>query len=140
MSDVVPRIREILRVIPTMRKRCKVRRNKEACRPLLYVGVAESDVVAQLAELVEADFGPPYKPAGEGAFWKNLLDGFVKTVGGVSRDQTLYRLELAPKIQLFCAFWPWGSDPTRTSVRLGLLCADGADERRLSQELDGAFC
>lgn len=139
MSDVVERIREVLALIPAMRTRFKLKRNREACDALLYVGVAQSNVVAELGEMVEGDFGAPYKAAGEGAFFKNLLDGFVKSVGGVSKEQTLYRLDLSPEIQLFCAFWPWGSDPTRTSVRVGLLCKKPEDEERLAKELDGVF-
>lgn len=107
--------------------------------PLLYCGVANSDIISQLTPIVEEYFGKPYKPAGETAFFKNLLDPFIKTVGGIRTEQTLYKKDIDNGVVLYCAFWPWGSDPVRTSIRLGLICYSEEVDKEYTKYLKGYF-
>jgi hypothetical protein len=92
--------------------------------PLVYTTVVGATRVGELGTLVAEMLGPAYKPAGESARWKNWFDPFVKSVGGIEAQQTLYRKELEGPFSLYCAFWPWASEPTRCSLRVGLSCLD----------------
>ncbi|RCK81386.1 MAG: hypothetical protein OZSIB_2255 [Candidatus Ozemobacter sibiricus] len=139
MNDKINAIREVLRVIPELKTRFGVKRNPQENDPLLFVGVTDSAAIKEIAPLVETFFGKPYKPPGETAFLMNLFDHFVKEVGGVRREQTLFRKEISKGLNLFCAFWPWASDPTKTSVRIGLLCAEEDEEKALTPSVKDAF-
>ncbi len=139
MEDKLKAIREALRVIPEMKTRFGVKRNQQENDPLMFVGVTDTSAIKDIAPLVEEFFGKPYKPPGETAFLMNLFDHFVKEVGGVRREQTLFRKEIGKGLNLFCAFWPWASDPAKTSVRIGLLCAEEKVEKALAKAVKDAF-
>ena len=138
-SNVRKRVTEVMAMRDELHKQFGVRRNVDCEGDLLYGGVAETDLIAKITPLVENYFGKPYKAAGEGAFFKNLFDGFVKQVGGIRKDQTLYRLDLSDTAKLYCAFWPWGSNPIKTTVRIGLFSTDEEEEARLARQLGDLF-
>lgn len=133
------KIRDVMTIVPALKEKFQMERNSDGCDTLLFSGVAKSNIIAALAPLVEAKFGKPYKPAGEGAFLKNWFDAFVKDVGGVRFEQTLYRLDLGDDIGMYCAFWPWGSDPERTSIRIGILCPDDEAESQIDRQVGKLF-
>lgn len=139
MKNLLPEIRKTLELIDLIEARFKIKPNHDVDDPLLYCGVADSNLIAPLTEEVEKFFGKAYKPAGEGAFFKNFFDKFVREVGGARKDQTLFRKEISDQVCMYCAFWPWGTNPIKTSVRIGLVCY-GADERDFfAKELKGEF-
>ncbi len=139
MKEQLKTIRNILKLIDIIEKKYKIKPNNDVEDPLLYCGVADSNIIEQLSEDVEEQFGKAYKPAGEGAFFKNFFDRFIREVGGARKDQTLFRKEISDEVVMYCAFWPWGTNPIKTSVRIGLLCY-GADERdAFTKELKGEF-
>ncbi|MGM0598955.1 MAG: hypothetical protein ACQETH_03955 [Candidatus Rifleibacteriota bacterium] len=128
MQNNIKKIRATLKLIKIIEEKYKIKPNNDVDDPLLYCGIADSDIIDDLAVEVEKYFGKPYKPAGQGAFFKNFFDSFIKEVGGTRKEQTLYQLKIDEGIYMYCAFWPWGSNPVKTSVRIGLVCY-GADER-----------
>lgn len=139
MKKNLEEIRKHLKIIDLIEDKFKIKANNDVDDPLLYCGVADSNIMSELAVEVEKVFGPAYKPAGEGAFFKNFFDKFVREVGGARKEQTLYRIAIDEMTCLYCAFWPWGSNPVKTSVRIGLVCY-GADERdNYARELKGDF-
>ena len=139
MKNSLESIRRHLKIIDLIEDKFKIKPNNDVDDPLLYCGVANSDIIEELAVEIEKSFGPAYKPAGEGAFFKNFFDRFVREVGGARKEQTLYRIVIDDMTCLYCAFWPWGSNPVKTSVRIGLVCY-GADEREVfAKELKGEF-
>lgn len=89
---------------------------------LLRTTVVPSDRVPQLLATAAELMGPPVKPAGASSMWRNWFDPFFKAVGGAEKPQSLFRRELADQLALYVAFWPWASDPGRTSLRIGLAC------------------
>jgi hypothetical protein len=138
MKEKLEKIRSCLQLIETLEDKYGIEPG-DSDDPLFYTGVAESNIIKDLSPDVEKHFGKAYKPAGEGAFFKNFFDKFVKEVGGARKEQTLFRKDIDDQTILYCAFWPWGTDPVRTSIRIGLLCF-GADERsKYEEELDGEF-
>jgi hypothetical protein len=88
--------------------------------PLLFVGVVKADVIEQITPLVEKYFGEAYKPAGKSAFFKNILDSFSKSIGGIRKEQTVFRKNVSQSLDMYCAFWPWGENPVNTTVRIGV--------------------
>jgi len=120
-----------------LRDRTRLHLAKDTRDPLLFTGVTSKDSLEAVGRIVQARMGVPYKPAGQSALWKNWFDGFVKAVGGVHSDQTLYRLDLGPEVILYCAFWPWASDPRKVSVRLGVFCTQPATREKLIAESTG---
>ena len=88
---------------------------------LLFTGVVESDLIEQITPTVEKYFGGPFKPNGQSALLKNLMDGFSKAIGGMRKEQTVFRKNVSKSLDLYCAFWPWGSNPVKTTVRIGVL-------------------
>ena len=138
-KKAVDTIKETLELIPLMKSKFGITRNRDSCDELLYTGVAQSDVIDELSQEVAKYFGSPYKAKGDGAFWANWFDSFVKSVGGIESDQTLYKKEISETVTMYCAFWPWGSNPVKTSVRIGVLCSDDKERSGLAKELKGSF-
>jgi hypothetical protein len=89
--------------------------------PLLFTGVFEAEVIKQITPTVEKYFGRPFKAAGQSAFLNNLMDRFSKAIGGMRKEQTVFRKHVSESLDLYCAFWPWRSNPARTTVRIGVL-------------------
>jgi len=139
MQEAIKKIKEALQLIDELKRQFSVRRHPDGCDKLLYTGIAESNVIEKLMPVVEKKFGVAYKPAGQSALLKNWFDGFVKGVGGIRSDQTLFRLDITPELIMFCAFWPWGSEPVKTSIRIGLMCSDEELEKKLEKALQGCF-
>ncbi len=139
MEKEIETIKETLKLIGELKTQFGIKRNADCDDPLMYAGVANSDVIANITPLVEKYFGKAYKPAGETAYLKNFFDGFVKNVGGARSDQTLFRKDISPVLTMYCAFWPWGSNPVNTSIRIGLLCETEEQEDEVVKLLKGCF-
>lgn len=138
MEETINQIKKSLKIINDLTAKFGLVPNPDGCDTLLYTGVAESDILPGLTPVVETYFGLPYKPAGESAFLKNWFDSFVESVGGIRTEQTLYRREISADIALYCAFWPWSSNPIKTSVRIGLICPPDQEDV-LGRALEGYF-
>jgi len=132
-------IKELLTVIPEIRQQFGVSRNPDVKEALLYCGVAESNIIPALTPLIEKYFGKAYKPAGSWAFFKNWFDPFVKAIGGIRTDQTLFKKDIRENLWVYCAFWPWGSNPVKTSIRIGIICETDEEEDYLDKQLKSSF-
>lgn len=89
---------------------------------LLYVTVLPSGTLSQLEALLMEHLGAAYKPRGRTAIFKNFFDRFVQGVGGIQRNQGLFRRDFGTDISLYAAIWPWASDPMKVSLRVGIYC------------------
>jgi len=132
-------IRSAMQVLTELKAQFKIAKNSQDCDPTLFVGVTDSDMIDPMSAVIEKFFGAAYKPRGQSAFWKNWFDSFVKNCGGCKSDQVLFRKNIEPEMDLFIALWPWGSNPIKTSVRIGLICANPEDEEELGKNLKGVF-
>ena len=139
ITEQVKTIKKNLKLIGKLEKEFGLKPNTDIDDPLLYCGVAQSNLIADLTPLVEEYFGAAYKPAGETAFFMNLFDKFIKSVGGVRKEQTLFKKDIAEGVILYCAFWPWGTSPVKTSVRIGLVCYLSNVEEEYTKYLKGYF-
>jgi len=126
MKDHLQIIEETMALIGELKTTYEIK-PPDSKDPLLYTGVVEADVIDQVTPIVEKYFGSPFKPAGQSATFKNLLDSFSKTLGGMRKEQTVFRKDISKSLYLYCAFWPWGSNPVNTTIRIGVLTT-GAEE------------
>ena len=120
MDTHIDTIKETLSVIKELKSGFDLEPS-DSCNPLVFAGVVDSDIIQDITHLVEKYFGKAYKPAGKSAYIINLTDRFAKAIGGIRKEQTVYRKNVAPTLDLYCAFWPWGSNSVRTTVRIGVL-------------------
>lgn len=132
-------IRQTLPLIGELKSQFAIETNTRNQDPLLYVGVVDSSQLDSLASQVENYFGVPYKAAGQAAFFRNLFDSFARAMGGMGKDQTFFVKKVDLGMTLFCAFWPWETNPAKTSVRIGLLCGVGEEKQGMIAALGGAF-
>ncbi|MBT3178869.1 hypothetical protein [Desulfobacula sp.] len=126
MKDQLKTIEEAMSLIGELKTTFEIK-PPDSKDPLLYTGVVEADVIEQITPIVEKYYGRPFKPAGKSALLKNLTDGFSKAIGGMRKDQTVFRKDISKSLYLYCAFWPWGSNPVNTTVRIGVLTT-GSEE------------
>ena len=120
MKDQLQAVEDTMALIGELKAAYEVKPS-DSGDPLLYTGVVGTDVIEQITPTVEKYFGRPFKPAGQSALLKNLLDGFSKAIGGMRKEQTVFRKNVSKSLDLYCAFWPWGSNPVKTTVRIGVL-------------------
>jgi hypothetical protein len=140
MEKIVRKVKDISVLIDTLKQTHGVRKNNITDpSPLLFTGVIDSEKIGDITPVVKINFGEPFKAAGEKAFMKNLFNSFARSIGGMQVDQTVFRKEIGPGLTLFCSFWPWASNPDKTSVRLGLLCKNANQEIIMADQLSAYF-
>ena len=122
-------------LVNELAQRASVKLGLDQRSVLVRSTVVPSDRLATLIPIVTELMGPPVKPAGETARWKNWFDPFFKSVGGCEKQQSLWARPIEDRVTLYLAFWPWASEPTRTSVRAGIACWDEARRFKLEDFL-----
>lgn len=130
---------ELLRVVGELETLFGVQRNVAACNPLLFVGVTDAQTLERLHPVVEQHFGPPMKRAGGETFTDKPSEGFVRAIGGVRLDQTLFLSNVVEGHSVYCVFWPWGSNPLRVSIRVGVIAGDDGTAAALAEQLQPVF-
>jgi len=122
MNEQLQTIEETMALIGELKAAYKIKAS-DSGDPLLYAGIVDSDLIGHITPMVEKYFGEPFNHAGKSTFFVNLTDAFSKAIGGIRKEQTVFRKKVSKSIYLYCAFWPWGSNPTKTTVRIGALCS-----------------
>jgi hypothetical protein len=120
MKDQLQVVEETMALIGELKAAYEIKLS-DSGDPLVFTGVVGADVIQQITPTVEKYFGVPFKPAGQSALLKNVMDGFSKAIGGMRKEQTVFRKNVSKSLDLYCAFWPWGSNPVNTTVRIGVL-------------------
>ena len=139
MEKHIQTIKDDLKIISELHEKFPLEKNEDSCGSLCFTFVALSEITDRMKPVVQQYFGLPYKDAGEGAFFKNLFDKFARAVGGMGKDQTIYRKDISNDLTLCCAFWPWGGNPAKTSIRIELLVARSAESDAVAEALKGCF-
>ena len=84
-------------------------------------GVMAATEVERCCALLTQALGPPAKPFGAAMTLDASSRRIVERLGGIRPDQCLY-LQLQPDGHgRYASLWPWASDPTRITLKLGLL-------------------
>jgi len=69
--------------------------------------------------LTEA-LGPPAKEFGKAATFEPDMQRVVEQLGGIRTDQCLFLKPAGAQRVAYAALWPWASDPTRVTLKVGV--------------------
>ena len=72
--------------------------------------------VARLSEAL----GPPAKEFGKEATFGRHVKALAEAIGGVRVDQCLFVKQLESGQLGYATLWPWASDPTRVTLKVGV--------------------
>ena len=102
----------------------------EASRSL-YQSTCTARPITELETLLAKYFGPPVKPAGKTLPRKLLKNPSVKYLGGIQKDQSLFRLPLSTG-EFYGALWPWHRNKAKIEIHLGY-CSDWITDEHYQQ-------
>jgi hypothetical protein len=81
--------------------------------------VAETVGRDAVSAVVEAELGPPAKPADSAVSAELNHHALVEAIGGIRASQTLYWRDLGGGATLYVAYWPW-ADGGRFTIKIGV--------------------
>lgn len=77
--------------------------------------------LARCQDLLAQHFGEPVKAFGKPAKFDRPTAKVVDGLGGVRKDQCLFLSRLDDRLMAYAALWPWASDPTRVTLKVGVV-------------------
>ncbi len=83
-------------------------------------GVLSSQDLARCCEVLAAALGPPVKEFGKPAALEGPFQSAVQGIGGIRAEQCLYLKQGDQQEILYAALWPWASDETRVTLKVGI--------------------
>ena len=135
MNDQLQTVEKTMTIIGELKTSCKIEPS-DSGDPLTYAGVVDSDLIKEISPMAEKYFGVVYNPAGKSNFFGNLTDDFSKAIGGIRKEQTVFRKNISKNLDLYCAFWPWASKPSLTTVRIGAVCSQEEMGKEISSIME----
>ena len=82
-------------------------------------GVFLREDLARCYELLVKVFGPPIKELGQAPAFTPGVQTTVNALGGIRANQCLFLVQQGARDIAYAALWPWESDPTRVTLRVG---------------------
>lgn len=79
----------------------------------------------QCLERLREALGAPVKAFDSKAAFKQRVQSLVSDLGGIREDQCLFVKELEGGQLGYAALWPWESDPTRVTLKVGIYPGGG---------------
>ena len=76
--------------------------------------------LARCYDLLAKALGPPLKEFGESVALTPEARRTADAVGGIRSNQCFFLAQQGAKHVAYAALWPWGSDPTRLTLKVGL--------------------
>ena len=92
-------IKQTLSVIGELKSNFEIE-PADSGNPLIFAGIVNSDIVQDIIPVAEKYFGQVYKPAGKSTFMTNLTDKFAKAIGGIRKEQTVFRKTVSQSLDL----------------------------------------
>jgi hypothetical protein len=108
-------------VLSTVKSGMPLQLRASACKDDYLEGVLTRDQLPQCEAVLRAQFGEPAKPFDAKAALKLELRKPVDKIGGVWPDQCLFLAPAEGGGVVYAALWPWKSDTTKITLRLGLI-------------------
>ena len=71
--------------------------------------------------LLSTVFGPPAKAFDAVTTFDSELRKLVDQLGGIRRDQCLFLKQRSDRSVAYATLWPWASDATRITLKVGLV-------------------
>ncbi len=82
-------------------------------------GVLLRKHLARCYDLLVNVFGPPLKGFGEPPAFTPETQQAVDAVGGIRANQCFFLVRQGATPIAYAALWPWESDPTRVTLKIG---------------------
>ncbi len=82
-------------------------------------GVLTRHDLQRCYELLNNAFGTPVKEFGKAAVFEANIQEIVRKLGGIRLDQCLFLQPYGTPQMAYAALWPWASDPTRITLKVG---------------------
>lgn len=82
--------------------------------------LSRQDLQGCYALLCDA-LGPPIKEFGKAAKFGSDTQRIVERIGGIRIDQCLFLKQEAGGQTIYASLWPWASDPTRITLKTGVV-------------------
>ena len=114
MDDLISPLVETLRKTLTM-----VVRSAPSSGDSLEAVLSRDDLSRCCALLSEA-FGPPVKEFDKAAKFDRATQKLVEHMGGIRVEQCLFLKQRENQHTAYAALWPWASDTTRVTLKIGL--------------------
>ena len=84
-------------------------------------GVFSRGDLERCTALLRETFGPPIKEFGAAATFERNLQHVIDRVGGVRVEQCLFLRQRESQPLAYAALWPWASDATRITLKVGVI-------------------
>ncbi|MBU4377366.1 MAG: hypothetical protein KKD29_07870 [Candidatus Omnitrophica bacterium] len=86
----------------------------------------------KLNTILEKEFGKPLKPPAKNVKFTKEVQNVVDLIGGLRREQSFYAKNETESKYFYAALWPWQSDPSKITLKMGLY-----DINKLTEKKDG---
>lgn len=83
-------------------------------------GVLSSQDLERCCALLAAALGPPAKEFGKGATFDPAVKEVITGLGGIRLEQCLFVKRGEERQVLYAALWPWASDSSRVTLKVGI--------------------
>ncbi len=83
-------------------------------------GVLARPDLSRCYELLKTALGAPVKEFGQPAKLEPAMRKAVERLGGIRVEQCLFLKPLDGAHGIYAALWPWASDPTRITLKVGV--------------------
>ena len=88
-------------------------------------GVLSTDDLERCCALLTSVFGEPVKEFGKAATVDPSLQQAVTAIGGIRLEQCLYLKRGEQRQIMYATLWPWASDASRVTLKLGVSAPGG---------------
>jgi hypothetical protein len=86
---------------------------------IYFEAVLQSKDLDTLLALLREAIGEPLKPPGKQVRFPKKINKIVELIGGVRREQSFYLKEEADGKYIYVALWPWQSDLSKITLKIG---------------------
>ena len=84
-------------------------------------GVLGRQDLARCHDLLRGALGPAVKAFSQAVTFDAKTSRIVKTLGGIRADQCLFLSPVDAQAVVYAALWPWASDPSRVTLKVGVV-------------------
>jgi len=111
----------ILDIITSIRSSFKLEERPSPEPEKYFEAVIQRTELKRCVDLLETNLGSPVKPFDQDLKLDKGIQKIADDLGGIWKDQCLFLKQNESQEFIFAAFWPWGSDPERITLKLGLV-------------------
>jgi len=84
-----------------------------------FEAVVQAKDIEMLSDILKDSLGEPLKAPGENPKFPRHFSKLIALIGGIRADQSFYIKESDGGNFIFAALWPWQSDSSRVTLKMG---------------------